>query len=171
MTNEIWKDIPGYEGLYQASNLGRIKSLGNNRDRKEKILKNNPHPRGYLQVALWKNGKGKSLLIHRLVAITFLENPLDLPEINHIDENKHNNAVDNLEWTAHAPNCNYGTRNQRIARKVLCVELDRVFDSVKEAAEFLGLSAPNITYCCRGKQKSCGNFHWRYADDTTDNIA
>ena len=115
---EEWKDIKGYEGLYQISNLGRIKSLNYNRTKKEKILSNSTNRKGYLFVILYKNGKKKSFKVHRLVAIHFIENPNNYFQVNHKDENKSNNRVDNLEWCTQEYNLNYGTRNKRISEKM-----------------------------------------------------
>lgn len=118
MVEEIWVDIKGYEGLYQVSNLGRVKSLERidslGHKRKEKIFKPQKN-KGYLRVSLWKDGKGKKYSIHRLVAIAFIPNPDNLPEVNHKDENKFNNNVDNLEWCTVAYNNTYGTRIQRFS--------------------------------------------------------
>ena len=121
---EIWKDIPEYEGLYQASNLGNIRVLNrvvnsgikNNNTviRKGKLLKQRIN-QGYYEVALSKDNKKRFLKVHRLIAITFIPNLNNLPSINHKDENKLNNRVDNLEWCSIKYNCNYGTRNQRIS--------------------------------------------------------
>ena len=97
---EIWKDIDGYEGLYQVSNLGRVKSFNYNRTGKEMNLKpvNTCNGFGYLYVNLNKNGKTRLFYIHRLVAKAFLENPDHKSDVNHKDENKTNNCVENLEW-------------------------------------------------------------------------
>lgn len=117
---EIWRDIEGYEGLYEVSNLGRVRSsdsynsLGRlhlkGRIRKPVVV------RGYLRVELCKEGKGKWFYVHRLVAHVFIPNPEGLPEINHRDENKTNNLVDNLEYCDRKYNCNYGTRNERMTK-------------------------------------------------------
>lgn len=119
---EIWKDISGYEGLYQVSNLGRVKSLeridNNNHPVKEKIIKPYKTIGGYMQVCLWKNGKVKHLQIHRLVAQAFIPNPYNLPECNHKDENPLNNCVENLEWCDHKYNINYGTRTEKASEKM-----------------------------------------------------
>lgn len=105
---EIWKDIKGYEGLYQVSNLGRIKSV------RKKIIKSpSLAGRGYYRLTLCNNGKNKSFYIHRLVAQAFISNPNNLSQVNHKDENKLNNCVDNLEWTDCKSNINYGLHNVR----------------------------------------------------------
>lgn len=113
MKKEIWKDIIGYEGLYQVSNLGRVKSLGNGKSKKEKILKQGTNSCGYYQIKLYQNGKYKTYKIHRLVAQTFLDNPNNYYSVNHRDENKQNNCIENLEWCTQEYNVNYGTRNER----------------------------------------------------------
>ena len=97
MENEVWKDIPDYEGKYKASNLGRIKSLNFNGTGKEKIMKPRTGNRYYM-IALWKNGIRKDYLLHRIVAETFIPNPENKPFINHKDENCFNNSINNLMW-------------------------------------------------------------------------
>lgn len=168
MENEEWRDIEGYEGLYQISNLGRVKSLGNTMLRKEKILKPNKHNCGYYRVELSKNNKQKWYYIHRLVAQAFIPNPDDLLFINHKDEDKTNNAVGNLEYCTARYNCNYGTHNERIAKalskKVLCVETGVIYQSTQEIQRKIGLPQSNICLCCNGKQKTCGGYHWKYID-------
>lgn len=111
--DEIWKDIPGYEGKYEVSNLGNVRSLNYNHTGEIKLLKQGTNKKGYKLVNLCKNGKQKCYLIHRLVAMTFIPNPNNLPIINHKDENKVNNNVNNLEWCTYEYNNNYGTRNER----------------------------------------------------------
>jgi hypothetical protein len=113
---EIWKEIKDYEGLYQISNLGRVKSLEKKvgfRKRKEKILKQHFDKDGYVKVYLCKNSKVKFLSVHRLIAQAFIPNPDELPQINHKDENKANNKIENLEWCTCKYNINYGTRTKR----------------------------------------------------------
>lgn len=110
LPKRIWRDIEGFEGLYQVSNTGQIRSL---RFGKTKILKVMADNRGYKSLSLYKNGKGKTYRVHRLVAQAFIPNPNNLPEVNHKDENKANNHVSNLEWISHKDNVNYGTRNKR----------------------------------------------------------
>ena len=110
---EEWRDIDFYEGLYQVSNLGRVKSLGNDKTKKEKILKFGKNKNGYLIVVLCKNGKRKNSKVHRLVATAFIDNPSNFTMINHKDEDKTNNIVDNLEFCDAKYNLNYGTCQQR----------------------------------------------------------
>ncbi|MEE3419429.1 MAG: NUMOD4 domain-containing protein [Methanosphaera sp.] len=119
---EIWKDIKGYESLYQVSNLGRVKSLARKviktnyvSFKKERILKQQTDRYGYKKVILQRNYQIKTFSIHRLVAEAFLENPYNLPQINHKDENKENNCVLNLEYCDSKYNNNYGTRNKRVS--------------------------------------------------------
>lgn len=165
---EIWKDIENYEGLYQVSNFGRVKSLKNGRwgTGKERILKATDDGWGYLQINLCKNRKRENFKVHRLVAESFIENPNNLPEVNHIDENKTNNRVENLEWCTNAYNINYGTRNQRIAKalskRVLCVDTGDIFPSTHEVQRKFGYSIGNISNCCNGKRKTAYGYTWRY---------
>lgn len=119
---EEWKDIVGYEGRYQVSNLGRVKSLKRkvgvkNRSTPEKILKEHLQKEGYYTVVLYKNGEPRRLSVHRIVAEAFLYNPNNYPVVNHKDENKGNNNVNNLEWCTVIYNMNYGTVGKRIAEK------------------------------------------------------
>lgn len=108
---EIWEDIEGYEGLYQISNLGRVWSVKSNIYLKGGIIS------GYLSVGLCKDRHSTNFLIHRLVAKAFVPNPLNLPQVNHIDEDKFNNRADNLEWCTAKYNSNYGERNSKIGDK------------------------------------------------------
>ena len=120
---EIWKDIVGYEGLYQVSNLGNVKRLKGYKGRgkgyivEEHLIQPSINSRGYQNVILCKNGKTKTFSMHRLVAIAFLDNSDNLPEVNHKDEDKTNNCVDNLEWCDRVYNNNYGTRNKKCSDK------------------------------------------------------
>ena len=118
------RDIKGYEGLYGITSCGKVYSY-----RKKKFLSPRKINSGYLRVALYKDGKAKDFLIHRLVAKAYLPNPANLPQVNHIDENKANNALSNLEWITAAENVNYSQ-----ARKVICVETDEIFNSMTLAA-------------------------------------
>lgn len=161
------KDVIGYEGLYQVTSCGKVWSY-----RSERFLKPQKHKNGYLQVGLNKDGEKKTCYIHRLVQQAYLPNPNDLPQINHKDENKENNALPNLEWCDISYNVNYGSRNEKAGKAiskalsipVFCEELNRTFDSSHAAARELGLKQPNITKCCKGERKTTGGFHWRYVD-------
>jgi len=124
---ELWKDIIDYEGLYQISNLGNVKSLERTyrsgkkyttiKHCKELILTPRLTKTGYCRVGFKRNGKVKDFYIHRLVAVHFIENTTDYTEINHIDENKSNNKVYNLEWCSRKYNCNHGNRNDKVSVK------------------------------------------------------
>lgn len=161
-----------YEGLYKVSNLGRILSLDYNHTGKPGLM--NPHEtkKGYLNVQLWKNGERKTYRVHRLIAFTFLENPDNLPQVNHIDENKKNNRVDNLEWKSPKGNCNHGTRNERSAKArskrviqlSLSGDLIREWESTKECGRN-GFNQGHVGACCRGERKSHKGFRWMYAED------
>ena len=195
---EIWKDIVGYEGLYQVSNLGRVKSLAYEvtyyrertnsyvtRPHKEQIVKPVTRQHGYLGVMLY--GKGghktrgfKTFSIHRLVAEAFIPNPDGLPEVNHKDENKQNNTVDNLEWITRKGNVNYGTTQQRRAnnrinndkrcKRVMQISLDgkiiAEYPSLAEVQRQTGYSSSNIWNFINGKNtnKHQYGFIWRYAN-------
>ena len=166
MKKEIWKDIKDYEGLYQVSNFGRVKSI---RFGKERILKSGTNNWGYLFVKLCKNGKIKPFLVHRLVAEAFLPNTDNLPCVNHKDENKQNNNVNNLEWCDVKYNNTYGTRTEKSSKKcskpVLQYTLDGVFiREWKSTAECgrNGFNQGNVAACCRGERKTYKGFIWRY---------
>lgn len=165
---EIWKPVKGFEGLYEVSNLGRV--------RRNRILK--PHNTGrYLQACLCKNGKQSHVLIHRLVAEAFVENPNNLPEVNHKDEDIFNNAASNLEWMSRSENLQYGTRNARIgeakSKAVKAFQDDGTFvgeyKSISEAALKTGLAPINICRCCKGIYKHSGGLVWRYAERGAEN--
>lgn len=191
MKGEIWKDIEGYEGLYQVSNMGRVKSVertiwnsgkGCYRTVHERILKPSKTNDGYLQVQLHQDGKKKWYRIHRLVATAFCENPYGYTDVNHIDEDKTNNCANNLEWCSRSYNNNYGTRNKRIAEKltnnpkiskpVLAIDkrtgLIIEFVSSIEAERETGIDHSNIIKCCQGKYKTSGGFYWYYANANDD---
>ena len=118
MNEEIWKDIEGYEGLYQVSNWGRVKSLNYKRTGKEEILSPRKHTNGYQFVVLTKEAKQRNRYVHRLVLMTFnpVENMSEL-QVNHINECKTDNRIENLEWVTHKENQNHGTRTLRAAEK------------------------------------------------------
>lgn len=167
---EIWKDIKGYEGLYQISNLGEIKSLNYRQTGKEKIMKPYKANNGYLKIGLNKNGIRKIMYIHRLVAETFIPNLNNYTEINHNDENKENNEVNNLKWCNHKYNINYGTRIERFkkskSRSVIQLSLSgeviKKWSSIKEASKAVNCCDSHISKCCKGKYKSAGGYKWKY---------
>lgn len=171
-TKEEWRDISGYEGIYQVSNLGRVKSLVNGGQSrlngKERILKPGENKYGYLSVNLCKYGNRKMFKIHRLVAQAFLSNSENFPEVNHKDENPKNNHSSNLEWCDRKYNCNYGTRNERMrktkSKKVICIETNFTYESVNEASRQTGFDKGNISKCCLGKSKTTGGYHWKYIE-------
>ena len=154
------KDIKNYEGLYAITEDGRVWSYKSNKFMTP--AQNN----GYLFVNLYKEHKLKKAYIHRLVAEAYLPNPDNLPEVNHKDENKANNALSNLEWCTRQYNNSYGMRNERISKalgkSVLCVELDRVFRSVIEAAKQLNINSSNIFRALSGGTEKAYGYHWRY---------
>lgn len=115
---EVWKPVRNYEGLYEVSNMGRVKSLNYRHTGKERILKTRKNRSGYVTVNLYQEGKMKTCTIHKLVGQEFLENPMGYTELNHLDEDKENNRADNLEFCSRSYNINHGTRNKRVAEKV-----------------------------------------------------
>lgn len=162
---EIWKNIKGYEGLYEVSNLGRVKSLNYNHTRKEGFLKP-ADKRGYLSVQLFKNGILKWHLVHRLVASAFIENPDNLPQVNHIDQNKKNNKVSNIEWCDSQYNNTYKGKHRKISRKVGCYKdgkLIKVYSAMIDA-EKEGFYTSNVCICCQGKAKSYKGYQWKYIE-------
>lgn len=226
---ECWKpvitDEEDYTGLYEVSNLGRVRSVKNN-----KILKSSKGKNGYLSVSLYKNSKGKTYQVHRLVAFAFIPNPENKPYIDHINTIKTKNEVWNLRWVTPSENSNnpltreklegenhhmfgkhhteetkkkisetqkgennpmYGKHHNEEAKskiskankgrkcseehkkklkeagskKVICIEMGIVFDSMTEASEVLNVSRCNISGCCTGKRKTAGGFHWKYYEE------
>lgn len=171
---EQWKNIKGYDGKYQVSDLGRVRSL---KFGKERVLVGCKQKYGYLLVNLCKDGKVKTCLLHRLVAEAFIPNPYGLTEVNHKDEDKTNNAVSNLEWCTHKYNINYGTCIERRAKALTNYPstskvvyqytkdgtLVRSYPSVMEAERRTGYDQGYITDCCNGKHKQAYGFIWSYA--------
>lgn len=172
---EIWKDIPGYEGLYQASNCGNIRSLNWGRRNIVRNLYLKPHNKGYLQVELAKDGSKKMTTVHRLVAMTFIPNPNNLPIINHKDENKHNNNVNNLEWCTFSYNNSYSKElhKERIGKprknykKVIQFDLNgekiKIWDCLVDIKHTNGMNEWSIRQCCEGNRKTAYGFRWQYA--------
>ena len=170
---EEWKPIPGYEGLYEVSNYGRVRSFKWSSN--GKILSPSKCGSGYCFVNLCKDGKAKLRTIHRLVAEAFIPNPNNLPLVNHQDECKENNYFENLEWCSSAYNNSYGTRTRRAVEKlsIPVVQLDKKgnfiseFESLREASRRTGIASTSISRCCKHKpgHYSAGGFIWIYKDE------
>lgn len=180
--NEMWKQIPGYEGYYEISNFGKIRSV----DRYVKNRGGAALKRGkelavslkgdYYQICLYKNNIGKWFLVHRLVAMAFLPNTNGLPQVNHKDENTKNNRVDNLEWCDSSYNHNYGTRIERIAdrRRGVSVgekpikQFDKngvllnTYESALKAANAVCGDNSAICKCANGKTKTSYGYIWKW---------
>ena len=164
---EVWRDIPGYENLYQASNRGRIRS--------NKTILKQSLVRGYLAVCLCKEKKQKNYYVARLVALTFIPNPNNLPQVNHKDEDKTNNSVENLEWCSAAYNLNYGNHNKKMQQSLtngktskpvsqysLTNSLITTYPSTAEASRQTGISNGCINECLHHKRKTAGGYIWRF---------
>ena len=164
MENEVWKDLVGFEGLYEVSNLGQIRSMPR-RGTRGGIMSGHADAKGYINITLRKDGQQFTQKLHRLIAITFIPNPDNLPDINHKDEDKRNNRVDNLEWCSAKYNNGYGTRTLRCGKPVVCVETGKRYDGAKWAANELNLDPSSITKCVKNPQSTCGGYHWRYAEE------
>lgn len=188
-TNEVFLSVPGYEGLYEVSNLGNIKSL-----RSGKLLKQSSDKVGYKLVSLTKDGKSRSFSVHRLVAMAFLPNPENLPEVNHKDETHDNNCVENLEWCSKKYNRNYGTYKERMSKTQKALgtrnnksisayskttnKFVKSYDSIQDAEKELKLSKGTISKALTGKTKTSAGYIWKYnkhytmadLDDTSTSI-
>lgn len=177
---EVWKDIKDYEGHYQVSNLGRVKSVSRTIQSssgkittKDLILKPKNNIGGYLVVNLNKDGSYKTKFVHRLVAETFIPNPNNLPQINHKDENKNNNFVENLEWCTSKYNANYGTRNirasknkmKRVAQYDLEGNFIRHWESISTVQRETGMRLSGISGACLGINKTAYGYLWRYCNE------
>ena len=190
---EIWKDIKGYEGLYQVSNLGNVRSLDilinckgargiDKHIRKGRILKKVINTKGYYYINLSKKSKIKNTRVHRLVAKAFIENPNNYKIINHIDGNKLNNRVDNLEWCTFSHNNKDAYKQglkkptwkgkynnlHPLSKKVCQYDLEGNFikewDNASDIKRQLGYCAENIRNCCKGRRKKAHNFMWKYKE-------
>lgn len=171
-----WKPVYGYEGLYEVSDKGEVVSLPRNyhygtiytrtplRQREDK---------GYLRVVLYRNGERCCLPVHRLVAGAFIPNPDNLPCVNHKDENRQNNCVDNLMWCTHRQNTNWGTCRSKIS-KAVSKQVDQYtkdgtfvkrWQSMTEAAKALKIPISEISKCTRTTRYTSGGFHWRYVNE------
>lgn len=171
---EIWKDIVGYEGLYQVSNYGRVYS-----HLTERILRHHNCLKGYARLILRKNGSNYGHTVHRLVALAFIDNPNNFPEVNHKDENPRNNVVDNLEWCTHQYNNTYGTKIARMvahtdysviadknSKPVAQYDLNgnyiRSWKSLQDCSSSLGYDNSAIAKCCNNKLLQVYGYQWRY---------
>lgn len=173
---EIWKDIEEFDGDYQISNLGRLKSVARivNGPRGEvhlsdRLLSQVVNKRGYIEYQITHNGNHYSRKAHRLVAIAFIDNPNNLPQINHIDGNKQNNTVENLEWCDNRHNVLHAYQNDLIKTRRVC-QCDKDGNVIKEwgsggeAARVLGIARSNIHAVCIGKAKSYKGYIWKFAE-------
>jgi mevalonate kinase len=180
---EEWKDISGYEGLYQVSNLGNVKSLvrewnqkhysggSSHYKTKERILKQRKDKNtGYMYIGITKDRKQKKYAVHRLVAMAFLNKKDNENYINHLDNNKTNNRVDNLEWCTQSHNIKYAydnkTKKPPHMKKVQQLDFDgnviNIFESLQEAFRKTGIQATNINKCCEGKRNQAGGYKWQH---------
>ena len=174
---EIWKDIEGYKGKYQVSNFGKVKNTNTNH-----ILSQSKNNCGYYRVGLYFNKVNKRVDVHRLVAEAFINNPEQKKEVNHINGNKKDNSINNLEWVTHKENiCHawkeglfetvrkaskrYG-KNNPSAKKVIQYDLDgneiRRYDCIAEAVKATNINKTSIGKCCSGRQKTAGNYIWKF---------
>ena len=169
MPYEIYMPIEEYkDSKYPGGAKYFVSNLGNIKNYKGEIMKPSDDGRGYMKIDLRKDGKRKTHKVHRLVLSTFKANPQNKSQINHINEDKTDNRVNNLEWCTPKENSNYGKRTERIAEKnkikVECIELNRTFDSARDAAIWLDKEngAPDITKCCKGTRTSAYGYTWKY---------
>ena len=185
MIEEIWKTIEGYPN-YEVSNLGNVRSLNFHREKKSKIMKQRVNRCGYKYLLLCKDGKHKTFTVHQLVAKAFIQNTYNHPVVNHKDENKQNNCVNNLEWCTHKYNSNYGTAIERqkqnpniksclgkfgkehpnskpINQYTKDGKLIRIWDSRADIGRELGINMSHISSCVNGKRKTAYGFIWKHA--------
>lgn len=170
---EEWRDVLGYEGIYQVSNLGNVISKTRISEQNRllqpiKLKKEKVH-KGYLRVQLHKGKEYKHKPIHRLVAQSFIDNPENKPQVNHIDEDKTNNRVDNLEWVTAKENMNYGTRPQKQSVKIISRSksgLMRVFNSITECSKILNINISCVSNVLNGKAKQTKGYVFYRLEET-----
>lgn len=185
---EVWKNIEGYENLYQISNTGKVLALGNGGRKSRRMIIKDADVKGYKQVTLTKNGKGKHFYVHRLVASAFLLNPNGYKEVNHKDENKTNNIVwinedgsidfekTNLEWCDRTYNVTYGSLNGKYRKIVLQLDLQdnviKEWESATAIEKTLGFSKGSICGCCNNKPSyhTAYGYKWKWKNNTNDLI-
>lgn len=182
---EIWKDIKGYEGIYQVSNKGNVKSLKRivktwnaYKTLYDRLLKAYTSKNGYLHVVLRKDNVAKNYNVHRLVAEAFIPNTENKSQVNHIDEDKTNNCVYNLEWCTPKENINYGNslkkraytqritgcqiNNKSTSKKIRCIQTNKVFPSIREACRTFNLDASTVSKVCKGKKRATKGWSFCY---------
>jgi len=174
MQEEFWRPVVGYEGLYEVSNLGKVRSLNYHKQRgRIELMKPSLVWDGHLRVHLSKEGRARNKLVHRLVAEAFIPNQQMLPQINHKNEIKDDNRVENLEWCTLSYNMQYGTRVSRIAqsKRIPILQLSKRgefvarYNSIVEAVERTGIPRHHIIDCARGRRKSTGGYKWKYDNE------
>lgn len=168
---EVWKDVVGYEGIYKISNHGRLKSFHHNKS--GRVMANRQNRRGYLIIDLSKNGVVHTTTLHRLVANAFIPNPENKPEVNHIDTNKANNCVDNLEWVTSKENMEHAALNGLLSyQKEICVSVAQYslagdfikkFDCIADVEKETGISHRKISDCLHGRRKTTHGYIWKRA--------
>lgn len=158
---EEWRDVKGFEGLYQVNNYGQVKSL-----RKDALLKPAKSKYGYMLCVLCKNGVMHDRRVHRLVAEAFLENPRSLPQVNHKDGNKSNNNVENLEWCTCSENSRHAVENGLFStnKRVRVVETGKVYESIGSCARDISGNGQNISHCLHGERKTHKGYHFEWEE-------
>lgn len=192
MGNEIWKDIEGYEGLYQVSNLGNVKSLNYRHHGGTSNLHQYRLPQGYMVVHLYKDNKKKMHYVHRLVGQAFLDNPQNLPEINHINENQSDNSVENLEWCSSKYNTNYsrvkhperyftsinGKRTNKKTKYSNFVinqlakdgTIIKQWNNISEIVRTTEFKHSAIVRCCKDNRKTACGYKWEFAEESASSL-